>query len=122
MLIRRDALLHIGLFDKGLHRCQDLDLLVRLGAAGYRGAKVNAPTFVYREHAGPRGGGRHTYLLTNFSEFSRIPQASLSQSQKKSTSGPLFDSCRRRIRAEQRRRAQTCRTASTRLRHARKAL
>ncbi len=61
MLIRRDALLHIGLFDKGLHRCQDLDLLVRLGAAGYRGAKVNAPTFVYREHAGPRGGGRHTY-------------------------------------------------------------
>lgn len=61
MLIPRDALLNIGLFDTELYRCQDLDILIRLGAARYRGAKLDAPTFVYRQHSGARRSGRQTY-------------------------------------------------------------
>lgn len=60
MLIPRAALLDIGLFDTELQRCQDLDMLIRLGAR-YRGAQLDAPSFVYREHSGARGGGKHTH-------------------------------------------------------------
>lgn len=60
MLIPRDALLDIGLFDTELYRCQDLDMLIRLGAR-YRGARLDEPTFVYREHNGARGGGQYTH-------------------------------------------------------------
>ncbi|HET7314556.1 glycosyltransferase family 2 protein [Salinisphaera sp.] len=62
MLIPRRALLEIGLFDTELSRCQDLDMLIRLGAR-YRGAKLDKPTFVYREHDGARGGGQYTHTV-----------------------------------------------------------
>lgn len=62
MLISRAALLDIGLFDTELRRCQDLDILLRLAAA-HRGARLDAPTFVYREHDGARGGGHATHAV-----------------------------------------------------------
>lgn len=60
MLIPRDVLIDIGLFDPELRRCEDLDLLLRL-AAGYRGIKIDQPSFVCREHDGERGGGQSRY-------------------------------------------------------------
>ncbi|WP_423823595.1 glycosyltransferase [Salinisphaera sp. SPP-AMP-43] len=60
MLISRQAVLDIGMFDTDMFRCQDLDLLIRLGAK-YRGRQLDSPSFVYREHARARGGGQKTH-------------------------------------------------------------
>ncbi|WP_198025110.1 glycosyltransferase family 2 protein [Salinisphaera hydrothermalis] len=54
MLIPRNALVDIGLFDTTLDRCEDLDMLLRLAAA-YRGGALAEPTYVYRDHDGIRG-------------------------------------------------------------------
>lgn len=56
MLIPKQCLLEAGLFDAALIRAQDYDLVIRL-AARCRGGLVDAPTFVYRMHPGPRGAG-----------------------------------------------------------------
>lgn len=54
MLLPRRALIDIGLFDAELDRCEDLDMLLRLGAR-YRGRGLAEPTYLYREHDGIRG-------------------------------------------------------------------
>lgn len=56
MLIPRQCLIDINLFDESLDRCEDHDMIMRL-AARYRGANLGSPTFVYREHSGARGAG-----------------------------------------------------------------
>jgi len=50
--IRREAIRAIGGFDPALRTTEDLDLWVRLLAAGYRGAYVPEPLVRYRRRAG----------------------------------------------------------------------
>lgn len=50
--IRREAIRAIGGFDPGLRTAEDLDLWVRLLAAGYAGAHVPEPLVRYRRRAG----------------------------------------------------------------------
>lgn len=50
--IRRDAIRAIGGFDPALRSAEDLDLWVRLLAAGYRGGYVAEPLVRYRRRAG----------------------------------------------------------------------
>jgi hypothetical protein len=54
MLIPKRCLMEVGLFDPALLRSQDLDLLVRL-AERFRARNIQKPTFVLRDHGGPRG-------------------------------------------------------------------
>lgn len=54
MLIPKRCLMEVGLFDPELVRSQDLDLLVRL-AERFRARNIQKPTFVLRDHRGPRG-------------------------------------------------------------------
>lgn len=44
----------VGLFDAATQRCEDLDMLLRLGRC-FRAGNIGQPTFVYRDHAGVRG-------------------------------------------------------------------
>jgi len=60
MLIPKQTLIDIGLFNESLDRCEDHDMIMRL-AADYRGANLGKPTFVYREHAGARGAGQKSH-------------------------------------------------------------
>jgi glycosyltransferase involved in cell wall biosynthesis len=43
-----------GPFDEAIQRCEDHDMLLRLGRR-FRAGNVGQPTFVYRDHAGARG-------------------------------------------------------------------
>lgn len=54
MLIPKRCLVEVGLFDPVLVRSQDLDLLVRL-AERFKARNIRKPTFVLRDHGGPRG-------------------------------------------------------------------
>jgi glycosyltransferase involved in cell wall biosynthesis len=54
MLIPKRCLMEIGLFDPALLRSQDLDLLVRL-AERFKARNILKPTFILRDHSGPRG-------------------------------------------------------------------
>jgi len=49
--LRRSALEAIGGFDAGLSQAEDVDLLVRLAAAGFQGAWLDHPLVRYRVHA-----------------------------------------------------------------------
>jgi glycosyltransferase involved in cell wall biosynthesis len=50
--MRRDAVAAVGGFDQGLRTAEDLDLWVRLLAAGYRGAYLPEPLVRYRRRPG----------------------------------------------------------------------
>ena len=50
--IRRSALEAVGGFDESLHHAEDVDLLLRLAAAGHHGAWIPRPLVRYRVHAG----------------------------------------------------------------------
>jgi glycosyltransferase involved in cell wall biosynthesis len=50
--IRRSALEAVGGFDPTLSHAEDVDLLLRLAAAGWRGAWIERPLVRYRVHAG----------------------------------------------------------------------
>jgi len=50
--LRRDVLLALGGFDETLAHAEDVDLLLRLAAAGHRGAWIEQPLVRYRVHAG----------------------------------------------------------------------
>jgi hypothetical protein len=50
--VRRDVLLELGGFDPGLAHAEDVDLLLRLAAAGHRGAWLEQPLVRYRVHPG----------------------------------------------------------------------
>ena len=50
--IRRHTLLELGGFDETLHHAEDVDLLLRLAAAGHRGAWIPQPLSRYRVHPG----------------------------------------------------------------------
>ncbi|MFC7292770.1 glycosyltransferase family 2 protein [Hirschia litorea] len=54
MLVSRDAYIKLGLFDEGLKRSQDYDMLVRL-ACGFKGALCKGISFHQRLHDGDRG-------------------------------------------------------------------
>lgn len=62
MLIRRDALLQVGLWDEGyfLH-CEDLDICMRLGRAGWKILFV--PDVSITHHQGWSGRGRPLFVL-----------------------------------------------------------
>ena len=49
--VRRSALLAVGGFDETLHHSEDVDLLLRLAAAGYQGAWIPQELVRYRIHA-----------------------------------------------------------------------
>ena len=55
--IRRNVLLELGGFDEGLAHAEDVDLLLRLAAAGHRGAWIPQPLVRYRVH--PAGASRN---------------------------------------------------------------
>lgn len=54
MLIPAHCYRTVGLFDPAIERCEDHDMLLRLGQR-FRAGNLGQPTFVYREHAGVRG-------------------------------------------------------------------
>ena len=49
--LRRSVLLELGGFDETLSHAEDVDLLLRLAAAGHRGAWIPQPLVRYRVHA-----------------------------------------------------------------------
>jgi glycosyltransferase involved in cell wall biosynthesis len=51
-IVRRAALIDVGLYDTSLRCAQDYDLWLRLAAAGYRSAYVPEPLAIYRIHSG----------------------------------------------------------------------
>lgn len=57
LLVRRDCIERIGAFDTRYLRCQDYEFIIRL-VRECRGAYLPEPTFIQREHAGPRGPAR----------------------------------------------------------------
>ena len=50
--IRRDAFIDVGGFDVSLHHAEDVDLLLRLAAAGHQGAWIPLSLCRYRVHSG----------------------------------------------------------------------
>lgn len=60
MLIPKHCLEQVGGFDTRLFRCQDLEMLLRL-AHRFTALNLQKPTFVMREHAGPRGPARERH-------------------------------------------------------------
>ncbi|MHB8425391.1 MAG: glycosyltransferase family 2 protein [Gammaproteobacteria bacterium] len=60
MLIPKRCFLEVGPFDELLLRAQDHEMLIRL-AHRFRGLNIQQPTFVLRDHQGPRSPkiGRH---------------------------------------------------------------
>jgi len=50
--VRRDAFLAVGGFDERLRHSEDVDLLLRLAAAGHQGAWIERPLVRYRLHGG----------------------------------------------------------------------
>lgn len=64
-LIRRDALADIGGLDRSYHYAMDLDLWVRLLAAGHPGVHVDAVLATFEVHAGSKTGsaGAAPFLL-----------------------------------------------------------
>jgi glycosyltransferase involved in cell wall biosynthesis len=50
--VRRSALQAVGGFDESLRHAEDVDLLLRLAAAGHHGAWIPRPLVRYRVHAG----------------------------------------------------------------------
>lgn len=50
--LRREALQAVGGFDEGLRHSEDVDLLLRLAAAGYQGAWIEQELVRYRIHCG----------------------------------------------------------------------
>ena len=49
-MVRRDALIEVGLFDTGLRSCEDWDLWLRLAFSGCRFTSSPAAVAVYRRH------------------------------------------------------------------------
>lgn len=49
-----------GVFDVSLDRCLDHELLLRLSRR-FQPGNMGKPSFVYREHSGPRGSGAHQH-------------------------------------------------------------
>jgi hypothetical protein len=49
--LRRESLLAVGGFDTSLSHAEDVDLLLRLAAAGHRGTWIEEPLVRYRVHA-----------------------------------------------------------------------
>jgi len=54
VMIRRSALVAIGLLDVNLRSCEDWDLWIRLAAAGYEFVPVAAAVAIYRRYAGSK--------------------------------------------------------------------
>jgi len=54
--VRRDALLAVGGFDEALKHSEDVDLLLRLAAAGHQGAWLTTELVRYRIHGGNASG------------------------------------------------------------------
>ncbi len=54
MLIPARCYLAAGPFDAAIKRCEDHDMLLRLGGQ-FRAGNVGRPTFIYRDHDGARG-------------------------------------------------------------------
>lgn len=54
MLIPASCYRAVGPFDPAIQRCEDHDMLLRLGRH-FRAGNLGQPTFVYRDHAGVRG-------------------------------------------------------------------
>ena len=54
--VRRDALLAVGGFDESLKHSEDVDLLLRLAAAGHHGAWLTTELVRYRIHGGNASG------------------------------------------------------------------
>ena len=61
--IRRSAFEAVGGFDEGLSHAEDVDLLLRLAAAGHRGAWIEKPLVRYRVH--PGGASRNLRAQVN---------------------------------------------------------
>ena len=51
-IVRRDALVAAGGYDEQLQAAEDMELWIRLLAAGWKSARVDAPLVEYRRHAG----------------------------------------------------------------------
>jgi len=56
MLVPVRCLTEVGLFDASMLRTQDYDMMLKL-ARRFRGASIDAITFVHRNHGGARGPG-----------------------------------------------------------------
>ena len=54
--VRRSALLQVGGFNPALRHSEDVDLILRLAAAGHQGGWVREPLVRYRIHAGNASG------------------------------------------------------------------
>ena len=54
--VRRDALLAVGGFDEALRHSEDVDLLLRLAAAGHQGTWIEQPLVRYRIHSANASG------------------------------------------------------------------
>ncbi len=54
ILIPRDYLLHVGMFDESMQAWEDVDLFMKLAAAGICGRRVAKPLFTYRYATGKR--------------------------------------------------------------------
>lgn len=76
-MLRREALEAVGGFDPALSHAEDVDLLLRLAAAGQRGAWLQQPVCGYRVHAG--GASRqvraqsHSLLWAVERQLHRLP-------------------------------------------------
>jgi glycosyltransferase involved in cell wall biosynthesis len=50
--VRREVLAEVGGYDEALHSAEDMDLWIRILAAGWRAARVDRPLVEYRRRAG----------------------------------------------------------------------
>lgn len=84
LIFRREALLAVGGYSEGKHQvlCEDYDLLLRLYAAGYRGANLQESLFDYTVSETVRGNRtmRHRWnesvtRYERFRELGVLPQA-----------------------------------------------
>ncbi|MES1925714.1 glycosyltransferase [Salinisphaera sp. T31B1] len=75
LLVRRQCLVDLSLFDETLGRAEDYDMLLRL-ARHYRGGFTGDQTFVWRNHGGERGSAseRHSNAERTrlFRQYERI--------------------------------------------------
>ena len=78
--IRRDAFLSVGGFDAGLRHSEDVDLLVRLAAAGHQGRWIKQELVRYRIHSGSASAKLQPQLLGLLAVMNRhlnqVPESS----------------------------------------------
>ena len=97
VIARREALIQVGGFDDMLAAAEDLDLWIRLLAAGWSAAVLEQPLVQYRRRAGSLSSDQRRLLASSESLY-RKQVAKLAGRPEQAIAKRMLRSCRRQLR------------------------